>query len=113
MKHKLLIITTIIISLFILTPTSNALTKEYKDIVSEYTNTEVEEDIINIYLFYGEGCPHCAREKEFFKDELEKEYDNIKIHYFEVWSNEENSEILKKVKQELNLTNNNVPFKLI
>ena len=112
MKNKLLILFTIIISLLIFIRPTHALTKDYQDKVSQYTNTEVKKDIINIYFFRGEGCPHCAKEEEFFK-KLEKEYDNIKIYDFEVWNNEENSNILKEVKSSFKVTNNNVPFTVI
>lgn len=113
MKNKILTIITIIIAFFIIPNTTQALSKEYEDKVAVYTNTEVEEDTINIYLFYGEGCPHCAKEKKFFDEELTKKYDNIEIHYFEVWSNEENSQILSKVKEEFKVSNSNVPFTVI
>ena len=113
MKHKILIIITILILLFISPTHSQALTKEYEDKVASYTNTEIEKDIINIYLFYGRGCPHCTKEKDFLESELKEKYDNIKIHYFEVWDNDENSKILSKVKEDFEVTNNNVPFTVI
>lgn len=113
MKHKTLIIITILILLFISPTHSQALTKEYEDKVASYTNTEIEKDIINIYLFYGRGCPHCTKEKDFLESELKEKYDNIKIHYFEVWDNDENSKILSQVKEDFEVTNNNVPFTVI
>lgn len=113
MKNKILITLTIIITLFILPPQISALSKNYEDIISNITNTEVKEKIINIYFFYGEGCPHCAKEKKFFDEELTPKYKNIKIYYFEVWNNEENSKLLKKVKDAFKVTNNNVPFTVI
>ena len=30
---------------------------------------------IKLYLFYGDGCPHCAEEEKFFDRYLEKEKD--------------------------------------
>ena len=32
----------------------------------------------NVYLFYGDGCPHCAEEEEFFEGYL-KENDDINL----------------------------------
>ena len=29
---------------------------------------------VNMYLFYGDGCPHCAEEEEFFDSE---EYNEV------------------------------------
>ena len=113
MRNKILILLTLIISLFIFSNSTYALSKKYTDKVSEYTNTEVDKDTINIYFFRGEGCPHCAEEEKFFEEELTKKYKNIKIYDFEVWNNKENSEILKKVKENFKVTNNNVPFTVI
>ena len=113
MKNKLILLLTIIISISMFIPNTQALSKDYVDKVHEYTKTKVEEDIINIYFFRGEGCPHCAAEEEFFETELKKKYDNIKIYDYEVWNNKENSEILKKVKSSFRVRNNNVPFTVI
>ena len=30
-----------------------------------------EERVINIHLFYGETCPHCAKEEAFLDEYLE------------------------------------------
>lgn len=111
MKNKL--ITILIISIILLFPIkTQALSKDYEDVVAPITKTETINDVINIYLFYGEGCPHCAKEKEFFKEELEKNK-KIKIYYYEVWNNEENSQLLSKVKEKFKVTNNIVPFTVI
>ena len=32
------------------------------------------EKELNIYLFYGDGCPHCAAEEKFLNEYLKKEY---------------------------------------
>ena len=36
---------------------------------------------IDLYFFYGDGCPHCEKEEKFL-ERLQKEKDNINIHYF-------------------------------
>ena len=36
------------------------------------------EKELNIYLFYGDGCPHCAAEEKFLNEYLKKEK-NVKI----------------------------------
>ena len=48
----------------------NAL-QNYKDITSSITGENIEEDKINLYLFYSESCPHCHNEIEY----LIKAYD--------------------------------------
>ena len=39
----------------------------------ELNNIVQEENKINIYFFWGNGCPHCEEEMEFFES-IEKEY---------------------------------------
>ncbi|RLG19747.1 hypothetical protein DRN67_01895 [Candidatus Micrarchaeota archaeon] len=45
-----------------------------------------------IYLFYGEGCPHCGRVVPFVS-ELEGEYD-IEVKHFEIYNNWDNAALL-------------------
>ncbi len=42
-----------------------------------------------LVLFWGNGCPHCAREREFLA-ELAGEYPELTIVQYEVWYDEEN-----------------------
>lgn len=67
---------------------------------------------VTLYLFYGDGCPHCAKEKEFLK-EIENKYDNLEIVKYEVWYNKNNSNLLSKVKKALNTENSYVPYTVI
>ena len=66
----------------------------------------------NIYLFYGDGCPHCAELEEFFEDYLE-EFDNVELIKYEVWNSAENRELLVKVQDELNNHSSGVPYLVI
>lgn len=45
-----------------------------------------DDDVL--YLFWGDGCPHCAAEKEFL-EELATEYPDLTIEQHEVWFNSE------------------------
>lgn len=68
---------------------------------------------INVYLFWGNGCPHCEHAKEFFSN-IEDEYGKyFELVDYEVWYSEENSNLLTKVKDELKDTSTGVPFILI
>lgn len=113
MKNRIIIIGVLILSLFLFIPKIYALSDDYKDKVAGITSDEVVKDVINIYLFYSDSCPHCAKEKEFLEDELKEKYDNIKIYYYEVSKNDENSQLLKDVKTSFRVTNNSVPFTII
>jgi thiol-disulfide isomerase/thioredoxin len=49
-----------------------------------------------VTLFWGEGCPHCEREKAFLK-ELKKKNPGLTVRDYEVWKNKENAALYKKV----------------
>lgn len=70
------------------------------------------EKYLNIYLFYGDGCPHCAEEEEWFKTYLEKNK-NIKIHRYEVWYDKDNQEKYSKVHEILNDKSSGIPYLVI
>jgi glutaredoxin len=67
---------------------------------------------INVYFFYGDGCPHCGKEEEFL-DKLEIENKNIKIYRYEVWRNKENSELLQNLAKNMKLHVQGVPLTII
>ena len=66
----------------------------------------------NIYLFYGDTCPHCAEEEEFFEGYLE-ENEDIKLVKYEVWNSKENRDLLVKVQDEINNHGSGVPYLVI
>jgi thiol-disulfide isomerase/thioredoxin len=41
-----------------------------------------------LYLFWGDGCPHCEEEKEFLKL-LQQQYPELEMRWFEVWDHPE------------------------
>ena len=67
---------------------------------------------VDLYLFHSETCMHCQAEREYLK-ELESEYDNLKIHLYEVDSHKDNLEKMIKVKEKLKIDSPNVPFTVI
>lgn len=71
-----------------------------------------EAEKIRIYLFYGDGCPHCAAEKVYL-DEVEKKYDNVELKYLEVWKDEENQKFLEEVKEQMEIGRSGVPVTII
>lgn len=68
---------------------------------------------INLYLFYGDGCPHCAAEKEYINT-IEQEYGNkINVVTFEVWYSDANANLLEKVRKIFNSDATGVPYTVI
>lgn len=77
-----------------------------------FSNNVRAEDKIDIYFFEGDGCSHCKDELAFL-EQLKKDYTNLDIHMYEVWHNEENKELMKKMTTELGLDIKGVPFTII
>lgn len=70
-----------------------------------------EKNLVNIYLFYSDTCPHCASEEKVI-EELEKKYDNIVVYRYEV-GNSENARLLEEVAKIKDTTVTGVPFTVI
>ena len=71
-----------------------------------------KDNEVTLYLFHGDGCPHCKEEIKYLKD-VEKKYKNLKIVKYEVWYNEENSELLSKVQDTFELSTRGVPTNVV
>lgn len=71
------------------------------------------ETAVNAYLFFGEGCPHCAKEKVFLHNTLEDKYPSLKIYEYEVYYNRDNQALMQKVGKFLNADVGGVPFLVI
>ena len=70
------------------------------------------ETKVDLYLFYGDGCPHCAEEESFLNEYL-KDKDDIELHKYEVWHDKDNQEILRKVQDAINNHASGVPYMVI
>lgn len=67
---------------------------------------------VNLYLFHSDVCSHCQAEIKYLK-ELEKKYDNLKVHLYETNSNKDNAKLMKNIKKKLKITSPVVPFTVI
>lgn len=47
---------------------------------------------VHIYLFWGEGCPHCAAEKPFL-EELAEKYPGVELHFYEIYYDASNQNL--------------------
>ena len=91
-----------------------ALSIDYDDLIYNITDEEVLEDKINIYFFYGDGCPHCAKEEKFLDRLNEKYADSIQIFRYETWKNSTNKSYMLSAKTLLSKSANvSVPFTVI
>lgn len=91
-----------------------AYSSDYNDVVAPITGTKVDNKKINLYMFKGDGCPHCAQEEKWLKKIANEYGDYLDIYEFEVWYNEENSNYLNEVRSVLGDTKSNgVPYTVI
>ena len=74
-----------------------------------------ESKKINFYIFYGEGCGFCEKLHNFTAElEKDKEYNKMfNIVDYEVWKNQENSDLMVKVGEYFGEDVDGVPFYVI
>lgn len=71
-----------------------------------------EEKEMHIYLFYGDGCPHCAKEEKFLDSYL-KNKPFIKLHKYELWKHSENGKLYDEVHKLLKDDGDGIPYLVI
>lgn len=73
---------------------------------------EAKEEV-KVYLFRGEGCPHCQEAEEWFKS-IEDELGNkFEVVDYETWYNEENANLMQQVAKARGETAEGVPYIII
>jgi len=75
-------------------------------------SVSAKENEITLYLFHGDGCPHCAEEIRFL-DAIQNKYEHLTIVKYEVWYDEEHSELLEKVQKAYSVKRLGVPTTVI
>lgn len=83
------------------------------DVDSLLKNVKRENGKVNIYFFYGRGCPHCELEHEVF-NEIKNEYGKYyNLYEFEIWYNNENRSLAHIFAENMNTELKGVPFTVI
>ena len=80
-------------------------------IIGIYNVHAEEKNLVNIYLFHSNTCPHCKEEIKVL-EELQKDYPNIKIYKYEI-SDRDNLNLLEEVAALFEINVNGVPFTII
>ena len=80
-------------------------------------NTEADikssKDKLNVYIFWGEGCPHCKHLAEFLGEKQSEIGDKISLYTFEVWKDKNNLAFLKSFGKFLGENPKGVPYIII
>lgn len=74
-----------------------------------------EKEKISVYVFYGDGCPHCHKAFEFFED-IEDEYGQyFNLVKYETWYSHRNNKMMASVADALKTDTENlgVPYIII
>ena len=72
------------------------------------------DEVVNVYFFRGEGCPHCAEEEPFLQYLQDEVYgDRLNVHEYEIWYDEENADLAEKFVAAYGDEFNGVPMTFI
>lgn len=69
-------------------------------------------EIVPVYFFWGDGCPHCERQKPYMQA-LAAAYPRADVQSFEVWYSEANREVLFQIAAALGFEPRAVPLTVI
>jgi thiol-disulfide isomerase/thioredoxin len=65
-----------------------------------------------VTLFWGEGCPHCEKEKALLK-ELQKVNPGLSVNEYEVWKNKENGALYRQILKAAKIDQAGVPATVV
>ena len=72
-----------------------------------------KKEKVKLYMFWGDGCPHCEEAKEWF-DEIEPSYGKyFEVIAYEIWNDEDNAYFMREVVSYLNEEVEGVPYIII
>ena len=103
----------LLLVLFIVPFNSLAVASHYKDKVADIVDVTIDDNKINLYLFHGRDCPHCAEEKVWLETIKDKYSDSVNFYYYEVWYDVANAKLMDKVLSRFNIKRSGVPLTVI
>jgi glutaredoxin len=62
-----------------------------------------------LYFFWGDGCPHCEKEKEFLFV-LQEKYPELEMRWFETWKHPEFSQLADMMRKAYDIKTSSVPM---
>lgn len=64
--------------------------------MNDAKESNYEYNTVDLYMFYGQGCPHCSRLRLFLED-IQLEYPSLNVHEYEIYNNPESRNLFKKM----------------
>lgn len=79
-----------------------------------YNNPPAEQTpkVLTVYFFYGEECPYCHETKPFVQ-ELSLKRTDVNFQILEIWHNETNKNLAKKMLADLGQQYRGVPLVIV
>jgi cytochrome c biogenesis protein CcdA len=68
-----------------------------------------EPEPISLYLFWGEGCPHCEEQLPFVA-ELERRHPALSVHRYEVWRDRSHRRLFQEMALAHGMRSGSVPM---
>lgn len=65
-----------------------------------------------LYLFWGDGCPHCEDEKEFLQV-LHQRYPKLEMRWFETWNHQEFQALAEALRNAYAVERSSVPLTIL
>jgi len=69
---------------------------------------EQGDNEVVLFMFYGQGCPHCGK-MELFLNRLKEKYPTLKVERYEIYNNQENRELFENIANAYNTKIEGVP----
>lgn len=79
----------------------------YSQQASEGQDGSVEQKV-HLHMFYGQGCPHCAKLRTFLKD-IKPDYPGLVVHEHEVYSDSNGRRMFEEMSDNFNTPIEGVP----
>ena len=80
---------------------------------SQLSDVAFDDNKVNIYFFWGQGCSYCEKEFQFLES-IDGEYrEYFNIYAFEVWHDQSNRVLLDDFAEIMDETVSGVPFTII
>lgn len=67
---------------------------------------------VELTLFWGDGCPHCAAEKEWLATAMQ-DHPGLTVRQYEVWYDEANRRLLENTAAEMGFEASGVPVTIV
>lgn len=78
-----------------------------------FTVKAEENQKVSVYLFKGDGCPHCADAETYFNSLSDEDKNKFDLVEYEVWYDKTNQELMKQVADKLEETVTGVPYMIV